>query len=80
MINVISAMIVGLVIGLLALFIYPEAAAMGSVATLALGVGGALLASIVLSRGRSSFQRPGCFASVIGAVALILIGRLIGWR
>jgi uncharacterized membrane protein YeaQ/YmgE (transglycosylase-associated protein family) len=80
MINVIGAMIVGLIIGLLALFIYPETAVMGSVATLALGVGGALIASVAVSHGRSSFQRPGCFVSVVGAVALILIARLIGWR
>lgn len=79
MINVISALISGLIIGMLARFFYPGAVPMGTVATIALGIGGSLLAGLVVSRGRGDFNRAGCLASLIGAMALILIGRLIGW-
>lgn len=79
MINVLSAVISGLVIGLLARFFYPGSVPMGTIATIALGIAGSLLAGLVASRGSSTFNRAGCLASVLGAMALILIGRLIGW-
>ena len=60
MFNVIGAIISGLVVGALARWFYP----------------GALLAGLVTSRGRRDFSRPGCLASILGAMALILIGRL----
>jgi uncharacterized membrane protein YeaQ/YmgE (transglycosylase-associated protein family) len=80
MLNIIGAIISGLVIGLLARFFYPGAVAMGWIATILLGIGGSLLAGLVFSGGRSGFQRAGCLASILGAMALILIGHLIGWR
>ena len=78
MINIIGAIISGLVIGALARFFYPGAVEMGWVATILLGVGGSLLAGFSTSRGRGDFHRAGCLASVIGAVVLILVGRLLG--
>jgi uncharacterized membrane protein YeaQ/YmgE (transglycosylase-associated protein family) len=63
MINIIGAIISGLVIGALARFFYPGAVEMGWVAT---------------SRGRGDFSRAGCLASVIGAIVLIFVGRLLG--
>ena len=80
MLNVISAIISGLIVGLIARFLYPGAVVMGWLATIALGIGGSLLAGLVVSRGRADFHRAGCLASILGAMALILIGRLIGWR
>lgn len=76
MFNVIGAIISGLVVGALARWFYPGAVDMGWIATILLGVGGALLAGLATSRGRRDFSRPGCLASILGAMALILIGRL----
>jgi uncharacterized membrane protein YeaQ/YmgE (transglycosylase-associated protein family) len=78
MINIIGAILSGLIIGALARFFYPGAVQMGWVATILLGIGGSLLAGLVTSRGRADFHRAGCLASVIGAVVLILVGRLLG--
>ncbi|WP_332678768.1 MULTISPECIES: GlsB/YeaQ/YmgE family stress response membrane protein [Alphaproteobacteria] len=77
MINIIGAILSGLIIGALARFFYPGAVQMGWVATILLGIGGSLLAGLVTSRGRADFHRAGCLASVIGAVVLILVGRLL---
>lgn len=79
MLNIIGAIISGLIVGALARFFYPGAVEMGWIATILLGIGGSLLASLVTSRGRSEFSRAGCLASILGAIALIFVGRLIGW-
>lgn len=78
MINILGAIISGLIIGALARFFYPGAVEMGWVATSLLGIGGSLLAGIVTSRGQRDFSRAGCLASVIGAIVLIFAGRLAG--
>lgn len=77
MLNIVSAIISGLLVGALARWFYPGAVEMGWVLTILLGIGGSLLAGLVTSRGKREFNRAGCFASVLGAMALILIGRLI---
>lgn len=79
MLNIIGAIISGLFVGILARFFYPGAVEMGWIATIALGIGGSLLAGLLTSRGRSDFHRAGCLASVLGGMALILIARLVGW-
>ena len=71
MLNIISAIVSGLIIGALARFFYPGAVVMGWGMTILLGVAGSVLAGIVTSRGRSEFQPAGCLASVIGAMVLI---------
>lgn len=78
MLNIIGAIVSGLVIGALARFFYPGAVEMGWIATILLGIGGSLIAGLVTSRGSSDFSRAGCLASVIGAVVLIFLGRLLG--
>lgn len=78
MFNIIGAIVSGLVIGALARFFYPGAVEMGWIATILLGIGGSLIAGLVTSRGSSDFSRAGCLASVIGAVVLIFLGRLLG--
>ncbi|MBV1917017.1 MAG: GlsB/YeaQ/YmgE family stress response membrane protein [Sphingomonadaceae bacterium] len=78
MINIIGAIIGGLIVGALARWFYPGAIEMGWLATIVLGIGGSLLAGIFTSRGRRDFHRVGCLASVLGAMALILIGKLAG--
>ena len=78
MINIIGAVISGLFVGALARWFYPGEIQMGWIATIALGIGGSLLAGLITSRGSSGFSRAGCLASLIGAMALIFIGRLAG--
>lgn len=79
MLNIIGAIVSGLVIGVLARFFYPGAVEMGWIATILLGIAGSLVAGLVTSRGASEFNRAGCLASVVGAIVLIFVGRLIGW-
>ncbi|MET1757083.1 GlsB/YeaQ/YmgE family stress response membrane protein [Novosphingobium sp. RD2P27] len=78
MINVITAIISGLIIGVLARFFYPGSVHMGWIATILLGIGGSVIAGLVTSRGSADFNRAGCLASVIGAIVLIFIGRMLG--
>ncbi len=78
MINIIGAILSGLVVGALARWFYPGAVTMSWLATIGLGIGGSLLAGLVTSRGSSGFSRAGCLASLLGAMALIFIGRLAG--
>lgn len=80
MLNIISAILSGLVIGVLARFFYPGAVHMGWIMTILLGVGGSLLAGLVTSRGSAEFNRAGCLASMIGAIVLIFVGRMLGWH
>jgi uncharacterized membrane protein YeaQ/YmgE (transglycosylase-associated protein family) len=80
MLNVIGAIVSGLVIGVLARFFYPGVVDMGWILTIALGIGGSLLAGLVTSRGDPEFNRAGCLASIVGAIVLIFIGRQLGWH
>lgn len=80
MLNLISILFTGLVIGVLARFLYPGAVEMGLLKTILLGVGGALVAGVFASwKSGSTFgegvNRAGCLASVIGAMLLIFLGR-----
>jgi uncharacterized membrane protein YeaQ/YmgE (transglycosylase-associated protein family) len=78
MINIIGAILSGLVVGALARWFYPGAVEMGWLATIGLGIGGSLLAGLITSRGNREFSRAGCLASLLGAMALIFVGRLAG--
>lgn len=78
MLNIIGAIISGLVIGVLARFFYPGEVEMNWIATILLGVAGSLVAGLVTSRGRRDFSRAGCLASIVGAIVLIFIGRVLG--
>ena len=77
MFNVIGAIVSGLLIGWAAQFLYPGAVHMGLGMTILLGIGGSLLAGLVAGGGRygAEVNRAGCLASVVGAMALIFIGR-----
>lgn len=78
--NLIGAIFSGLLVGVLARFLYPGSVPMGLVLTILLGIGGSVLASVVATTmaGRSyrdGWNRAGCLASVLGAMALIFLGR-----
>lgn len=49
-----------------------------------LGVGGALIVGLISSWStgegvREGFSRAGCLGSIVGAMLLIWIGRMLGW-
>lgn len=75
MLNILSAVIAGLFVGILARWFYPGDVDTGFFGTIALGIGGSLFAGLIISRGKNEFSKPGCLASVLGAMLLILIGR-----
>jgi uncharacterized membrane protein YeaQ/YmgE (transglycosylase-associated protein family) len=85
MLRILGTLMSGLFIGLAARWLYPGFVPMGLGMTILLGMGGSLFAEMVANRGAygppiSSHQRPaGCLASVVGALALIFIGRHLGW-
>lgn len=84
MLNIIGAIVSGLFVGVLARFFYPGDVPMGWIATILLGVGGALVVGLFTAARTGGgvgegFSRAGCLGSVIGAMVLILLGRLLGW-
>jgi len=80
MINLLSAIVAGLIVGSLARWLYPGAVEMDWIETILLGIGGSLLAGLLTSRGSRDFNRPGCLASIVGAMLLIFIGRHFGFH
>jgi uncharacterized membrane protein YeaQ/YmgE (transglycosylase-associated protein family) len=84
MFNVIGALISGLVVGALARWLYPGEVELSWFMTSLLGVGGALVVGLFSSSStgaglREGFSRAGCFGSIIGAMLLIWIGRMLDW-
>lgn len=79
MLNIIGAIISGFLIGVLARWFYPGEVPLDWITTILLGVGGSLLAGLITMRGRpgDTFNRAGCLASILGAMALIFIGRAL---
>lgn len=77
MLNVISYALVGLVVGVLGRFFYPGEVEMGFLWTIVLGIAGSLLAGMVTQRGKPGLNRAGMLASVLGAIVLIFLGRML---
>jgi uncharacterized membrane protein YeaQ/YmgE (transglycosylase-associated protein family) len=77
MTRVLGALVSGLLVGWAARFFYPGAVPMGWIMTSFLGVGGSLLADLAMNRGRMGgpYRPVGCLGSVLGAMALIFVGR-----
>lgn len=80
MFNLIATVLIGFVVGVLARWFYPGPVAMNWLWTILLGIGGSALAGLVASRGRGRLRRAGFLASLLGAMALILLGRLLDLR
>lgn len=77
MMNLIGALIGGLLIGWTAQVLYPGPVSMGLGMTILLGIGGSMLAGFAAGGWRfgPDVNRAGCLASIVGAMALIFIGR-----
>ena len=79
--NIISTIIVGLIVGILARFFYPGAVEMGWISSIVLGVAGSFLAGLIsnwIKPGVQPLKPAGFFASILGAMLLIFLGRLLG--
>lgn len=78
----VSMVIVGLIVGILARFIYPGAVPMGLIMSAVLGIIGSFLAgfvgSMVDNQPGTQLKPAGFALSVVGAIAVIFIARFAG--
>ncbi len=81
--GIISMIIIGLIAGLLARLIMPGRDPMGIILTILLGIAGSFLAGF-LGRAvgwyRSPSQGPGIIASIVGALIILGIYRMVRRR
>ena len=78
MFKLVSILFSGLLVGLAARYLYPGAVPMGLGRTILLGIAGSLVAGLAAGWGgkdRDAVTRAGCLASILGAMAVIFIGR-----
>ncbi len=73
--KILSAIISGLMVGALARWFYPGRIDISLLMTILLGIGGAVVASVVTTRGEQGLSQVGCVSSVLGAMALIFLGQ-----
>ncbi len=76
----ISMAIVGLIVGIIARFIYPGAVPIGWIASILLGIGGSFLAGTVgglihKPADGNGIHPAGFIYSIIGALAIIFVAR-----
>ena len=81
--HIVVMIIVGLIVGILARFFYPGAVHMGLIASALLGIAGSFLAgfagrALQPSTRDQPFHPAGFIYSIIGAIVLIFIGKMIG--
>jgi len=81
----ISWAVFGLVIGLIARFLYPGRQPMGFLATMALGIVGSLLGGFIsylfgFRPEEAAFSGGGWIMSIIGAIILVWIGLFVSSR
>ena len=73
---------VGLIVGILARFLYPGAVPMGMFGTISLGLGGSLVGGLLprlwdRDSRNARFSPAGFGGSILGAFVLILIGHTV---
>ena len=81
--SILSWILFGLVVGLLARFLLPGRDPMGWIATTLLGVAGSFFGGLVASLftgGPAQLQATHFLGSLLGAIALLLVGRLVAPR
>ena len=81
--HIVVMVIVGLIVGVLARFFYPGAVHMSIIATALLGIAGAFVAgfagrALQPSMRDQPMHPAGFLYSLIGAIVLIFLGRLLG--
>jgi len=85
MLNILSWIIVGLIAGALARLIMPGRDPMGMVATIVLGIIGSLVGGFVSmaiwrNNDSSAFQGSGLLLSILGAIVVLWIWRMVKSR
>ena len=80
--HVIRLIVVGLIVGILARFFYPGAVHLGWIGSIVLGIAGSFVAGFVAKAIHPKAAEPmhpaGFIASIIGAMVLIFLARLLG--
>ena len=82
MLNIIGWIVVGFIAGVLARFLYPGAVEMGWIMTTLLGIGGSFAGGFIGSlftkeKDMGRLNAAGLVMSVIGAMVLIFLARLL---
>lgn len=79
--QIISFIVVGLIVGILARFFYPGPVPMGVIGTILLGIAGSFvggfLARLVSGKDPTPLQPAGLIGSVIGGIVLIFLVGLL---
>jgi uncharacterized membrane protein YeaQ/YmgE (transglycosylase-associated protein family) len=81
LISIIGWLIIGLIVGAIARFLVPGRDPMGCLATSLLGIGGSFVGGLIgralWSTHREGYYHPGFLISIVGAVILLLLWRMI---
>mgnify|MGYP003588358996 FL=1 len=79
--QIISFIVVGLIVGILARFFYPGPVPMGMIATILLGIGGSFvggfLGRFIGGKDPTPLQPAGLIGSVLGGIVLIFVVGLL---
>ena len=78
--SIIGWLIIGLIVGAIARLLMPGRDPMGCLATALLGIGGSFVGGLIGSAifaPREGYYRPGFIMSVVGAIILLLIWRIL---
>jgi uncharacterized membrane protein YeaQ/YmgE (transglycosylase-associated protein family) len=83
--NIISTILVGFIVGLLARFVYPGGVPAGFILTTLLGIGGSFVGSIIgglFTKEKDMFalKPAGFLMSLVGAFVLIFVAKQLGLR
>ena len=82
LIDIIGWLVIGLVVGLVARFLVPGRDPMGCLATSLLGIAGSIVGGFVFNRfyhhvPNNLYVRPGFLVSLVGAMIVLLIVRIV---
>jgi uncharacterized membrane protein YeaQ/YmgE (transglycosylase-associated protein family) len=83
---IISIIVIGFIAGLIARAVIPGDDSMGIVATTVLGIVGSLIGGFLgyvlfgADRSSGAFQTSGIIGSIVGAIIVLLVVRLVGRR
>lgn len=80
--HIVVMLVVGAIVGILARFFYPGAVHMGLIASALLGIAGSLVAGYIGRAVQPSmrdqpFHPAGFIYSIVGAMVLIFLGRML---
>jgi uncharacterized membrane protein YeaQ/YmgE (transglycosylase-associated protein family) len=80
--HIIRMLVVGLIVGILARFFYPGPVHLSWLYSIVLGIAGSFLAGLVMKavnpRSAEPVHPAGFIASILGAMVLIWLGRVLG--